>query len=129
MIVLCNNDHFRFDSGQIAHQSMRAYKANLAVLNGRYSDVERRLLEHFADTGLDSSIEIDDGEFVTLSLRNLIRDGLVDAFRPPQPGIIARRPDGTMKARGGWVVYTLTDPGRDFVKRWIGAESLLTIEP
>lgn len=47
MIVLCAVDHTRYDRGEIPRQSIQAYKDNLALLNGRYSDAERRILEAF----------------------------------------------------------------------------------
>jgi hypothetical protein len=84
MIVLCRNDHFRLDHGGIPMKSMRAFKSNLAVLNSRYSEIKRRLLETCALSGLDSRIEIDAGEFVDLSFRNLVRDELVEVETPPQ---------------------------------------------
>jgi len=117
---------------------MRAFKANLAVLNGRYSEVERRLLETFVSEGLDSRIEIDFSDFVTLSFRNLVRDGLVEVETPPQvldyssrPGNQIRaveNPDGTVrflsegKRVSGYDLYTLSAAGKVFVGRWFAAE-------
>jgi hypothetical protein len=51
MIVLCANCHGRKGNrhGQIDRQALRQYKANLAVLNSRYGDLERRVLEFFAE--------------------------------------------------------------------------------
>lgn len=50
MIVLCANCHGRKGNkrGQIDRKSLRQYKANLAIVNGRYGEVERRVLDHFA---------------------------------------------------------------------------------
>lgn len=50
MIALCPNCHRRKGNGpaQIDRRSLRQYKANLAVLNSRYGELERRLIEAFA---------------------------------------------------------------------------------
>jgi hypothetical protein len=50
MIVLCANCHGRKGNrrGEIDGKSLRQYKAKLALLNSSYSDVERRMLETFA---------------------------------------------------------------------------------
>jgi 5-methylcytosine-specific restriction endonuclease McrA len=47
MIVLCANCHGRKTKGEIDRKSLRQYKANLAVINSRYSYVERPVLEVF----------------------------------------------------------------------------------
>ncbi|MGP3920677.1 HNH endonuclease [Nonomuraea sp. 10N515B] len=52
LILLCAVCHARKEKDTNARgldrKALRQYKANLAVLNGRYSDVERRVLEWFA---------------------------------------------------------------------------------
>lgn len=46
LIALCPNHHTLYDvEKKIPKASVLRYKANLAVLNGRYSDLERRVLE------------------------------------------------------------------------------------
>src|SRR5215470_7407008 len=47
LIALCPTCHTRFDAGQIDRLAMRQYKANLALLNSRYGEMERRVLEWF----------------------------------------------------------------------------------
>ena len=51
MIILCANCHNRKGNrhGQIDRQALRRIKANLAVIHHRYSDLERRVLEFFAE--------------------------------------------------------------------------------
>ncbi|GAA2479196.1 hypothetical protein Ahu01nite_018880 [Winogradskya humida] len=51
MIVLCANCHGRKGTrrGQIDRKSLLQYKANLTVLNSRYGEIERRVLDHFAE--------------------------------------------------------------------------------
>lgn len=143
MIALCRNDHFRFDHAEIPRQSVRVFKANLAVLNARYSEIERRLLEHFFETGLDTVVRLDAGDLATLSFRNLVRDDLVGVVRPPQGGMKVNVPGnpirtidgpdgrprivpGSGKLIGEYEEYRLTTAGADFVRRWFGAETLLT---
>ena len=49
MIVLCATCHARVTAKEIHKDAMRAYKRNLAVLNGRYSLFEMRLLKFMRD--------------------------------------------------------------------------------
>lgn len=143
MIALCRNDHFRFDHSEIPRQSVRVFKSNLAVLNARYSEIERRLLEHFVEAGMDAVVTIDAGDLATLSFRNLVRDELVTVIRPPQFSSVVSVPDnpirmthdeqgrprfvpGSGRFVGGYEEYRLTDAGVEFVRRWFEAETLLT---
>jgi len=48
LIALCPTCHARYDRGEIDRKAMLQYKAALSVLNSRYSDLERRILEQFA---------------------------------------------------------------------------------
>jgi hypothetical protein len=50
MIVLCANCHARKGNrrGQIDRKSLQQYKANLAIVNARYGEYERRILDFFA---------------------------------------------------------------------------------
>lgn len=51
LIALCPNCHNLYDKDKkIDRKSMQIYKANLSVLNHRYGEFERRLLEHFCTT-------------------------------------------------------------------------------
>jgi hypothetical protein len=50
LILLCTNCHRRYDGGEIDRTAMRGFKANLGLLNARYGEVERRLLEYFGTT-------------------------------------------------------------------------------
>jgi hypothetical protein len=50
LILLCVNCHRRYDRDEIDRTAMRAFKANLGLLNARYGEVERRLLEYFGTT-------------------------------------------------------------------------------
>ncbi|MET8524705.1 HNH endonuclease signature motif containing protein [Micromonospora sp. NPDC005172] len=50
MIVLCANCHGRKGNrrGQIDRKSLYQYKANLAIVNSRYGELERRVLDYFS---------------------------------------------------------------------------------
>ena len=49
LIALCPTCHTRYDGGGIDRLSMRGYKANLAVISGRYGEMERRVLGLLAE--------------------------------------------------------------------------------
>lgn len=49
LIVLCANCHTMKTKGVIDRQAMGRYKANLADLNGRFTMLERRILDRAAD--------------------------------------------------------------------------------
>jgi 5-methylcytosine-specific restriction endonuclease McrA len=49
LIALCPTCHARFDKGEIDRKAMQQYKANLGVINGRYGEIERRVLALFAE--------------------------------------------------------------------------------
>jgi hypothetical protein len=48
LIALCPTCHTRYDRGEIDRKAMQRYKQKLSVINGLYSSLERRILEHFA---------------------------------------------------------------------------------
>jgi hypothetical protein len=48
LIALCGVCHARFDRGEIDRKAMLQYKANLGIVNARYGEYERRLLEFYA---------------------------------------------------------------------------------
>lgn len=75
VIALCPTCHARYDGGEIDRKAMLQYKANLSVLNGRYSDLERRVLEWFAEHPNDNRIQMPIGFDILLSY--LIKDRLL----------------------------------------------------
>jgi hypothetical protein len=105
MIVLCANCHGRKGSGprSLDRKSLKQYKANLALINSRYSSLERRVLEFFA--------EFDDGENYMMSsglevlMMYLVKDGLV--VKKPVPGDMDSK----------YADYWLTEAGKDFISR------------
>ncbi|MER6732566.1 HNH endonuclease [Streptomyces puniciscabiei] len=120
LIALCPNCHTRYDIRKdIPKASIVAYKRNLAVLNGRYSDLERRLLEEGADYLPGQWIPVHIG--VRILIRNLLADGLlaeVDDFRYKITG----NDLGGIKTTE---FYQFTEKGRDFIERWRDAELLI----
>ncbi|MFD5174237.1 HNH endonuclease [Nocardia sp. NPDC058379] len=79
MIVLCANCHRRKGTGprRLDQKALRIIKRNLAVVNRRYNDVERRILEHF--------VENEDSPYVLLPetpvlFGYLLKDGLVEGL-------------------------------------------------
>jgi hypothetical protein len=115
LIALCPTCHARYDNGEIDRPSMRLYKANLSVLNSRYSDYERRVLEFFAARPGANAISLPGADF---SLLYLLQDGLL-------VDIGAR---GVSMRAGGVELapktYELTEKGRDFVNLWLGGNDL-----
>jgi hypothetical protein len=74
LIALCPNCHTRFDKGEIDRRSMLQYKANLGIINGRYGEIERRILTLFAE---EPSIDVIGMPLASdIALLHLIKDGL-----------------------------------------------------
>lgn len=76
LILLCAICHARATKGEIDRKAIRAYKANLRILNGRYGDLERRVLDHFVRDPDATTITIDRSH--ALLLAYLIEDGLLE---------------------------------------------------
>ncbi len=145
LILLCAVDHFRYDNKEISRISMRNYKRNLSVVNARYNDFERRLLEWFQERGLDAAIRLDYSATTELSLRNLVRDGLLDVRTPLQvqnyetergtsitayplafadPTLPVIEPSERRTRVAGYDEYRLTEAGVLFVQKWFDAEPI-----
>jgi hypothetical protein len=114
LIALCPTCHTRYDKGEIDRKAMRQYKANLSVLNGRYGDLEQRVLRIFAEQANANQIWLPGG--FDILLMNLFKDGfLIDTGQ--NSGIILA---GVPSAK----LYQLTAKGREFISRWLSAEEL-----
>lgn len=117
LILLCKNCHWLFDQGQIDRQSIENYKLSLSIVNHRYSDFERRVIEYFVDNGNGEDLELQLPFHQDFHLRNLLRDNLlrlVHRERHIASGIY----------EDGIEVYMLTPTGHDFVHRWVTAKNL-----
>lgn len=138
LIPLCPTCHTRYDSGDIDRLSMRQYKANLEILNQRYTETERQLLKTFLRKW-QMLTEVREGndrqhEFISYAgispqftqfggiqihqamwwmIANLLEDGLIETTElwPRQ-------------RRSETVALALTKDGTAFLKRWANAEPL-----
>lgn len=116
LILLCAVCHARATKGDIDRKSMRAYKANLSVVNQRYGDLERRVLEMFATVPEGEVLQLPGGQDVHLWY--LCRDGLLEKdkdFRAPTMVV-----DGIPNVE----YYRLTESGREFLEKWVDADRL-----
>ena len=118
LIALCPTCHTRYDSGGIDRKAMKQYKANLSILNGRYGDLEQRILRHFADKPGDYKIWLLGG--LDILLMNLLKDGLlIDTGQTN--GVSFGNEDFEIDAGK---LYQLTAKGREFVQLWLAAKEL-----
>lgn len=118
LIALCPTCHTRYDKGDIDRLSMLHYKANLTIVNGRYGDLERRVLQYFVDDPSRNQIVLFGGlEFL---LTYLIKDGLIyDTGLGAGVGM-----GGDFGVVESEKVYALTDVGKAFLTKWMAAEEL-----
>ena len=105
---------------------MRAYKANLGLLNNRFGDLERRVLERFVKEPGLTEVVIDRSHEVLLGY--LIRDGLLVDLGPADGALrveIAAGDDGATEERYfGPARWALTAEGLVMVKHLRRAERL-----
>ncbi|MEW1774676.1 HNH endonuclease signature motif containing protein [Streptomyces sp. NPDC086777] len=135
LIALCPTCHRRFDRGEIDRKAMLQYKANLEILNSRYSDTERQFLkvcaqnwEEFRRKHLHPGVTLDEfreGRVVSLGsmrihtdmwwlLSNLLDDGIV-TLGDDLPGLFEK---------GGVTSVSLTDKGCSLIGRVVDAEPI-----
>ena len=121
MIVLCANCHARkkntSDPRHINRASLQRIKSNLMLLNGRYSDLERRIIENFREelaARATATPSIFIPERLNLLVRYLIHDGLVIPARYDSTMSI-HFSDGTV-LRDDNLKLTLTLKGRQFIE-------------
>ena len=142
MIVLCANCHGRKGNrrGQIDRKSLRQYKANLAVINSRYSDLERRVLETFAYQRQQvpgdwnpRALAIQLPGTLRMMMFYLVKDGYVELAPPGKTYLCTL--DGKTFSRfvsrptvAGIVpsidCYRLTNAGVTFLESWMGGMPL-----
>lgn len=117
LIVLCANDHYRYDNGRIPRKSIEAFKANLGLLRSRYSDAERRMLEAFAS----EPPEYWEGRYFPIAggtsytMMYLVKDGLVEI--ESNSGIV-------MSGIPAWESVSLTPKGIEVVRRLKEAQAI-----
>jgi hypothetical protein len=151
MIVLCANCHGRKGNGpgQIDRKSLRQYKANLAIINSRYSDVERRALEVLAQhraavaraaqsmppqpaSNFARGVSIALPGSLRLMMMYLVQDGYVE-IAPPGTRYLVMLNGSTIEVDAPLAVngpipdtdyYRLTPTGVEFLDSWIAAKPL-----
>jgi hypothetical protein len=123
LITLCPNCHRRYDRGEIDRKSMQRYKANLLIINSRYSDFERRILKLFAEQPEKDTIQLSLSGNNDILITYLVKDGLLEWI---EPKILVSSPDS--QETGAPVqndrIYKLTTKGREFVDKWLSAKDL-----
>ncbi len=106
LIALCPNCHDLYDKDKkIDKISMLTYKNNLAVLNQRYGDFERRILQHFFDNPNESQIVLWERD---LDVLFLVKDGLLKPLDRKYANIINFPPKD----------YLLTEEGKALIDSW-----------
>jgi HNH endonuclease len=98
---------------EIDRQSIRGYKRNLAILNSRYSDFERRVFDQIAETDQRSFI-VEAGFEILLA--HAVNDGLLKRVEPT-PAMIQRGEPTQHK-------YEVTDEGLTFINRYACGEDI-----
>lgn len=120
MIVLCANCHSRkkntSDPRHINRASLQRIKSNLMLLNGRYSDLERRIIDTFREElavkpATAPSIFIP--ERLHLLIRYLVSDGIVTVARY-NSSLSMNFSDGTV-LRDDNLKLTVTPKGQQFI--------------
>ena len=116
LIALCPNCHTRYDRKQIDLTSMQQYKANLSVINGRYSDFEQRILTFFLDNPEYKEIRLSLSGNNDIQIMNLVKDGHLEYIKELTQGFsVGIDPDK---------IYRLTQKGREFIQHWGNAANL-----
>jgi hypothetical protein len=114
LIALCPNCHTRYDRREIDRKAMLQYKANLSIVNGRYGEIEQRILKLAADQPGKDLIWLPGG--LDIMVMNLLQDGFLE-FTPHNSGVI-------LSGIPSMVAYRITPSGQEFVNRWISAKEL-----
>jgi hypothetical protein len=123
MIVLCASCHGRkkdkSNPRHINRASLKQLKQNLILLNGRYSDVEKRILSEFK-AKFKKSGDADDPEPIYLHdsleimIRCLVMDGLINAKYERLGFKSGLQGGGTYQL--GILAVSITTEGKDFLK-------------
>lgn len=147
LILLCAVCHIRFDDGEIPRKSVFNFKANLGLVNGRYSDFERRMFEVWQQQGLDTPIQLPVGGTTLINTLNVVTDDLVvvhpattspSSYLTPTGGIIQQIPlSFTTSSQelprislqdsqriDGTDDYFLTEKGKKFIRKYYNAERI-----
>lgn len=113
LIALCPTCHTRFDRGDIDKISIQQYKANLALINDRYSDLEIRILENFHHNPSETEVKLPGG--MELMVSYLIKDSLL--AKTAEVGIY-------FNGVPSHEIYSITDLGREFIAKWVSGREI-----
>jgi hypothetical protein len=130
MIVLCANCHGLKGTGprKIDRKALRGFKANLRILNLRYSAIELRILEYFAHFPRRHLVRLPGG--MTVFVLSLVNDGVIRPRRQlDDPWSDLHVDENTMELNPYPDIYELTRNGRVFVTTWSNAEPLSDWQP
>jgi hypothetical protein len=130
MIVLCRNCHgLKGDKPrQVSRAALRQYKANLGLLNFRYGELERRLLEDFGQKPTPNLRLLPGG--MDIFVRNLISDGYLvkhdSSLESGSSGMFTgyEGEEGSTVYVNSMEAYSLTEAGYEFVANWLEARPL-----
>jgi hypothetical protein len=116
LIALCPNCHTRFDQKkEIDAKSVRIYKHNLALLNNRYGEFERRVFELTVSTKGRIFVLGAGGD---LLLANAAKDGLVKVEPSYAYGLDVTLEDGQKMNFPMTFICQITDAGLQFVEQY-----------
>jgi len=115
LIALCPNCHRRVHKGEIDRKALKQYKANLSILNGRYCDIERRVLYYFAEHRNESQIKLPGG--LDIFLMYLLKDGYLRKIQAQENVVV-------WVGNFGPEWYELTPKGRKFIQKWLSGKKL-----
>ena len=118
LIALCPTCHARYNKGEIDRLSMVQYKANLAIVNGRYGDLERRVIQYFVEDPSRPHIVLFGG--LDFLLTYLVKDGLIYDTGLGR-GIGMGGAFGEVESEK---VYALTEDGKTFIAKLMTAQKL-----
>ncbi|GAB4052730.1 HNH endonuclease [Catellatospora paridis] len=123
LIALCHQCHARKGNkpGQIDRKALLGYKANLSTLNAMYNDIERRMLETFAERHNEGEpwgvIELDYRLHFMVS--RLFDDGRIEVVRDAMASVF-----GAVTS----VHYGITASGIELVETMIAARPVMVRE-
>jgi len=109
LIALCP----KCQKKEIDAQSILGYKRNLAILNSRYSEFERRVFDQIAETDRRSFI-VEPG--FDILLLHAVNDGLLKR--------VELAPVGAQRGEPAQYTYEVTDEGLDFINRYVCGEDI-----
>lgn len=122
IIVLCVRHHRMHTDRVIDRKLLLQLKMNLAVMNGRYSDLERRVIAAFAANSELEYISLPGG--LDLLLWHLLDDGYIAKHANEQLDFMAPQAPLGLSTLMTQRSYLITEKGREFIRQWQAVEPL-----